>query len=458
MIVSLKQILLILRARISLAIAVGLLAIAAALLLNEFMPGTYSATTSLVVDVRSRDPVAALFMPGSVATQIEIINSRRVAQKVVKILQLDENAELKEQWQEVAGGNVALADWLADSLLRGLSVRPGRDGNIIHIDYKARDAAFAAAAANAFAQAFVEATIELKVEPARQYSRWYEGQEKLLRENLEKAQAALSRFQQEKGIVGRVEAVDTETSRLAALTAQLAAVQEQNADSRSKQRQKGAGTLPEVMQNSVVAALRSDVARMEAKLQEASGNLGTNHPQYRRMESELAELKARLEAETRFVASGFAASGSVGKEKEGEIRAAIEAQKKRLLKLQGDRDQLAVLQRDVDAAKQAHDAVTTRLSQASLESQANQANVSVLTPAIEPLSPSFPKPWRAVLLLALALGVACGVGAAWGIEMLDRRIRSVEDLAEMLQVPVLGLIEDGRASRRLEHRRPLALR
>jgi len=283
-----RQILLIVQARIKLALAVALATVATALLLNDYMPGTYTATTSLVVDVRSRDPIAALFMPGNVGTQIEILTSRRVAQKVVAALRLDESAEVKERWEEATSGSVTLQNWLADSLLRALNVRPGRDGNIIHIDFKARDAAFAAAAANAFAQAYVDATIELKVEPAKQYSRWFEGQEKLLRENLEKAQAVLSRFQQEKGIVARVETLDTEAGRLAALTAQLAAVQEQNAESRSKQRQKGAGALPEVMQNSVVSALRSDIARMEAKLQEASGNLGTNHPQYRRMESELA--------------------------------------------------------------------------------------------------------------------------------------------------------------------------
>ena len=212
------------------------------------------------------------------------------------------------------------------------------------------------------------------------------------------------------------------------------------------------------MQNPAIVALRSDIARMEAKLSEASGNLGTNHPQYRRMQSELAEMKANLEAETRLVTSGIQTSGSVGKDKEAVIRAAIEAQKKKLLELKGDRDQLAVLQRDVDAAKQAYDAVTTRLNQASLESQATQANVSVLTPAIEPRTPSYPKPLRLILLVSILVGAAAGAAAAVGLEMLDRRVRSVDDLGEMLQVPVLGVIEDARRRRWLGGRRPLALR
>jgi len=455
---NLQQMLLALRARYKIALLVLLASVAAVLVVNERLPSVYTATTSLIVDVRSRDPVAALFMPGSVATQVEIINSERVALKVVRLLRLGEDTERRQQWQKATGGAGTFERWLASSLVGSLNVRPGRDGNILHIDFKAKDPLSAAAVANAYAQAFIDATIELKVEPAKQYSRWFEDQGKLLRENLEKAQSHLSGFQQQKGIVARDEALDTETARLTALTAQLTAIQEQNADARSKRRQGDTRTLPEVMQSSVVTSLRGDIARMEAKLKEASGNLGTKHPQYVRMESELAEMKARLEAETRHVASGVSTSGAIGKDKESEIRAAIEAQKRKLLELKGDRDQLAVLQRDVDAAKQAYDAVTVRFNQASLESQATQANVSVLTPAVEPLAPSFPKPLRIIVLMAVVLGAVLGVGAALGIEMLDRRIRSVDDLGEMLQVPVLGVIEDGRGRRRLGYRRPLALR
>lgn len=455
---TLQQVLLVLRARYKIALYVTLICVAAALLANERLPRVYTATTALVADVRSRDPVAALFMPGNVATQMEILVSDRVAQKAVKILRLDEQPGYRLRWQEATGGVGRLEQWIGALLLRNLDVRLGRDGTIMHVDFKAGDPVFAAAAANAFAQAYIDATIELKVEPARQYSRWFEDQGKLLRENLEKAQARLSSYQQQKGIVARDETLDNETARLAALTAQLTVIQDQNAESRSKQRLQGSRTLPEVLQNTVVAGLRSDIARLEGKLKEASGNLGTNHPQYRRMESELAELKANLEAETRLVSSGFTASTSVGRDKEAEIRAAIEAQRKKLLNSKGDRDQLAVLQRDVDAAKQAYDAVTVRLSQANLESQATQANVSVLSPAVEPLTPSFPKPLRVILLLSLVAGAVLGIGAALWIESLDRRIRSVGDLAEMLQVPVLGVIDGGRKRGRLSYRHPLALR
>jgi uncharacterized protein involved in exopolysaccharide biosynthesis len=199
----------------------------------------------------------------------------------------------------------------------------------------------------------------------------------------------------------------------------------------------------------VVAGLRSEIAKQEAKLQETAVNLGKNHPQYVRMQSEVAALKQKLESEMKLVTSGFTISRSIGTDKEAELTAAIAAQKRKLLKLKNERDQLAVLQRDVDSAKNAYDTVSKRYTETTLASQATQANVTVLSPAIVPLTPSFPKPLDKMLAMAVGLGLFLGLGAAFGLEMLDRRIRTVEDLAEVLQLPVLGEISRARQPRRL---------
>lgn len=462
---NLRQVLLLLRARYKIALLVMCLTVAGAVAVSTQLPKQYIASTSLVVDVRNRDPIAAMLIPGSMGTQLDIIKSDHVAQKVVSILGLDENPTVKAQWRKATDGKGQIAAWLAKLLQAHLAVKPGGDSNVINIEYKAEDPAFAASVANAFAQAYIDATIELKVEPARQYARWFAQQGKALREKLEQAQARLSSYQREKGIVSKDERLDTETAKLAALTSQLTVIQEQTADARSKQQSAGsAGALPEELGNSVIAGLRTSIAQKEASLKEAAVNLGTNHPQYRRMESELAELKLKLAAETQHVRGSYSASRVVGKDKEKELRAAIEAQKKKLLKLGSERDQLAVLQRDVDAAQQAYDAVTTRYNQTSLESQATQANVSVLTPAVPPVTPSFPKPLPQMVVLGILLGAILGLGAAFLIEMVDRRIRSAEDLAEMLQLPVLGVVQHARRPRRPRRpalsrpRAPLALK
>jgi len=456
---DLFRLLLILRARYKAALLVAFVVLVAVTAASQLLPKQYTAETTVMVDVRSPDPVTTVLLPptmipGNMSTQLEIIGSDLVARKVVRIMKLAESPAVKEMWLEATAGSGKLEDWMSALIQRGLKVSPSRDSNIITISYRGGDPTFVAAVANAYAQAYIEASIELKVEPARQYASWFSEQAKVLRENLESAQARLSEFQQKRGIVVTEEALDYELARLSDLSSRLTAAQGETRDAQSKVRPGGRSgdTLPEVMQDSVVAGLRSNIAQLEAKLKEAAGNLGVKHPQYQRMESELAELKKRLEAETSHVASGYSASSAVGKAREAELRAAIEAQKTKLLDMKRERDEIAVLARDVEIAKRAYEAVTNRLNQTNLESQANRTNVVVLAPALEPLQPTFPKPLAQTLLFAIVVSIVFAGACVFGLEMLDPRVRSADDLAEMLQFPVLAVI------RRSERRGRLLLR
>lgn len=446
-----QQFLLILLARKKITFFALLATVATAVAVSLLQPKQYTAGTDVVVDVKSPDPIAgmvlpALAMPGYMATQVDIINSDRVAQKVVKLLKLDQNPEVQQDWQEATEGKSRIDVWLGGLLQKKLDVKPSRESNVIAIKFKANDPQFAAAVANAFAQAYIDATIELKAEPARQYSQYFEAQMKQRRDALEEAQAKLSKYQKEKGIVGTDERLNYENQKLNELQTQLVIAETQSADTQSKQRTGGSDTLAEVMQSPLINQLKADIARTESKLQDLAGNLGKNHPQYQRQEAELASLKQKLAAETRQVTAAVGTASRVSKEKEAELRAAIEAHKKRILQLKAQRDEASVLLRELESTQRAYDLVAQRLTQTNLESQSTQTNVSVLTPAVAPIEHSSPK----LLLntaLAIFLGTLLGVGAALLMELLDRRVRSAEDIAEALNLPVLATI-DGRAKKR----------
>jgi polysaccharide biosynthesis transport protein len=439
---NLQQFLRVLRARKFVVLLTLSTTVAVTVALSLLLPAQYKATTAVLVDVKSPDPIAgvvlpALIMPGYMATQVDIIASDRVARKVVKTLRLAQSPQVQQDWQDTTQGKGDIEVWLAELLQKKLDVKPSRESNVISITYKATDPGLAAAVANTFAQAYIETNIELKVEPARQYAGWFEGRSKELRGNLEKAQARLIAYQQEHGIVASDERLDTETIKLNELQGQLVLVLSQNADSSSKRASGGGDTLPEVMQSGVVQQLKSDIARNEAKLQDMAGNLGANHPQYQRAESELAMLKQKLAEETRRVSSAIDTAGRISKGKEGEIRASIETVKKRILDLKKGRGEIGVLMQEVETAQKAYDAVSLRVNQSNLESQTQQTNVAVLSPAVEPVDPSFPKLFLNIAL-AIFLGTMLGIGAALLRELVDRRIRSREDIEQMLNLNVLA--------------------
>lgn len=450
-----QQFLLILRARARVILLTLAGTVLTTLIVSLIIPKQYTGTASILVDTKAVDPLTgtllpAQMLPGYVATQVDIITSPRVGQRVVKMLKLDTNESVLADWREATEGKVPVEVWLAEQLAKKLDVKPSRESSVIDISYTGAEPRFASVLANAYAQAYIDTSLDLKVEPARQSAAWFSDRSKALRANLEKAQSALSSYQQEHGIVAADERIDFETARLNELSTQLAIAQGSSADSASRNRQAtgtSSDTIQEVIQNPLIQQLRADVVRQEAKLKDLSSQLGKNHPQVERAEAELASLREKLNSETRRVTQSVGSTARVNVQRESELKVAIEAQKKKVLELKKQRDDVAVLQRDVESAQKGFDAVAQRFTQSSLEGQSSQTNIVMLTPASDPIEPSRPK---IVLntLIAIFLGTLLGVGAALVLELLDQRVRSADDLAQMLELPVLGIIPIGGAQKR----------
>jgi polysaccharide biosynthesis transport protein len=444
---TLHQFLLLLQARWRVALFIPLVAILAALAVSLVLPKKYTAQTAVLVDIRSPDPVAGAAVSGVVApsymaTQVDIIAGDRVAQRVVKALRLDENPDIKEQWMSATQGRGSMEAWLVDSLQQSLDVRPSRESNVINITYKGNTADSAAETANAFAQAYLDVNLALKTEPARLYAVWFEEQTKASRVKLEDAQARLSNFQQKAGIVSSDERTDYETAKLGELSSQLTAVQGETTDSQSKRAGRG-DTVAEVMQSPLINSLKTDVAKLESKVQEMSVNLGANHPSRQSAESELASVKSRLASETARISASIETTYRVGKDRERELQGAVGAQKTRVLALNKQRDELNVYRRDVEAAQRAYENVSQSASQTRLQSLTNQTNAVRLNTAVAPLLPSSPKILMNLLIAAFG-GTFLGVAVALLLELANRRVRSPEDLSQMLDLPVLASISSSR--------------
>lgn len=413
-------------------------------------PRMYTATASVVADVKP-DPVSAMFMqsavtPAYIATQVDVIRSERVALRVVRNSGLAENAETRAQWLKATKGEGKIDVWLASSLRPGLEVKPSMQSAIIEVSYKAEDPRLAASMANAFVQAYIEVTLDLKVDPARQYRSFFDTRAKEARERLEGAQAKLSAFQKENGIIATDERLDVENTRLTELSTQLVTLQGLSAESSSRQTQAATSgdRLQEVLSNPVIGSLKSDLSRAEAKLQELNSRYGDNHPQVVEARANIAELKSRVEAEVKRVTGGVGVAASINRAREADVRASLEAQRGKLLRMKALRDEGSVLLRDVENAQRAYDAIQTRLTQTNLESQTTLSNVNILTQAEVPLSPSSPKTYLN-LLMSVFIGTVLGLLAAIGHELLDRRLRSAQDLTLMADLPLLGVIPGANA-------------
>jgi len=452
---NLGNVIAVLRARWLPAVLAFALVLGAAVAYTVLAPKMYTATSTLVIDIKP-DPVSSMLYGGAASpammnTQVEVIRSDRVAMRVVRNLKLTEVPEIRKLWEKISKGDGTIENWLVEFMLKNVDVQVARAGsNVVNVAYRGTEPQFVATIANAFVQAYLETAVELRVDPAREYSGFFGKQVDEARAALEAAQLRLSKFQQAQGIIATDERYDVEMSRLNMLSQQLVSLQALSGESSSRQAQvaTNANNLSEVLTNPLVAALKTDVNRAEAKVQELSARYGDKHPQVVEARATLNEQRARLAAETRNVTGGVSVSARIDRAREGQVRASLEEQRAKVLRMKEVRDQSSVLARDVENAQRSYDLLLNRYNQSNLESQNRQSNAAMLARATPPGAPSSPKV-AANLMIGIFFGIAVGLGVAFSLEQFDKRIRVPSDAISALGLPVIGIMPTPTIGRRM---------
>jgi len=451
------QFLLALRGRIWLFLALLAATVVAAIGVTILLPKSYEATVSILVDNRDEQVINSQTQParqqlGYMQTQVDILQSPRVARQVAQDLKLDQSPQVRAAWQK-AGSRGTLDDYIAQGLLTKLKVDVSQS-SVVSVTYAASDPRFAAAVANAFAKAYVDTTLNLRVAPTRDAAVWFEGQLKDLRKEFENAQAKLGAFQREKGILATDEHADVEQAKLNQLAAESLRATEATYGAST-----GGDATPEVIANPLVSTLKGQLLAAESKLHEMSTRLGPNHPDYIQQQAEVQALRERVSQETHRVIASVGGGYARNRARDAALKADLAAQRKKVEDMRDARNESLVLQRDVDTAQKAYEAALARQYVNKVESGARQTNVTILDPAAEPTFPSRPKvPLN--IALGFFVGTILGLAAVFLLEILDRRVRSDPDLdAVMLgmDVPLLGTLHTWQPTRLLGGDEPRAL-
>lgn len=442
----------------------GLIVFAGILVSVFNWPKTYSATARLLIDPRPSDAISGMpaqsqMSPNFLTTQVDVIQSSRVAAKAIELMKLESSAVAQDRFKSEANANQTFVQYYAEQMQRGITVKPNRDSNVIDVSYRAGDPVFAAQVANAFARAYINTNLELRVQPAKEFAEWFESRFQAVRSQMKDTQRRHSDLQRKAGITSADERLDVENARLQELSSQLVALQSQLSDSerRSSTAKKSQqvflgsssqdqASIPEVMNNPLVQTLKSDLARAEARRAELAEQLGKRHPQMVRMDGEIDQLKAKLGSELNVATGTVDRQLEINRGRESTLRQALSDQKEKVLRIKRDRDELAGLSRELESSQRAHDVVSSRLNQTTLESQSSTPNVVLLDEAVVPTNPISPRTGLG-LLMALALAPLVALFSVIIHEAIDKRIRSARDLEEIDGIKVLCIVGDGRASR-----------
>jgi len=146
-------------------------------------------------------------------------------------------------------------------------------------------------------------------------------------------------------------------------------------------------------------------------------------------------IRAEIDAVKKSVETSY--QGLLGQQK--SIHAKLEQTKKDVLDLQGRSIRYNILKRDVDTDRSIYNSLLQRLNEVGVTGGTGANNIAVVDRAEIPSAP-FKPDLRQNLIIAMLLGLIGGVALAFFLEHLDDTIRTPEDMEQITQLPVLGVV------------------
>jgi succinoglycan biosynthesis transport protein ExoP len=182
--------------------------------------------------------------------------------------------------------------------------------------------------------------------------------------------------------------------------------------------------LPSVAAVPVVAGLRQELADKESRF---------------RADSQLNGLRESLNQALVNAGKMVVKSYESAKATEDKLAAALKEQEQAALELNKIAIPYNVLVREQESDRALYESVLKRMKETNVTKNVEDNNIRVIESPLVAAKPAKP---RKLMILALALlgGLVVGSGLVIGMDMTDRSIRSVNEVEEVLGLPVLTLV------------------
>jgi succinoglycan biosynthesis transport protein ExoP len=329
------------------------------------------------------------------------------------------------------------------------AVAAGRAGQgyIIGISVTSVDPARAAKLANAVADAYVVEKLDARFDAAKRASAWLSDRLVDLRKQLRESEEAVAKFRSENGFVQSGANVTLNQQQLSELNAKLVAARSEVAEKKARVdllrsiEQKGGNvqSLPDLPNTSAITALRQQDATLSQKEADLLARYNAGHPLVVNVRAERRDVQRSIEAETQRMVANIKNDYELAKARSD----AIERTVREVTGQTGIDDRTAITLRELERTaavnKNLFEDFLQRAKITSEQSTFEAREARVITPALPPGGPSYPKKSQ-FMTLALIFGVFFGVGGAVAKDKLNGGFATPRQIEDMLQVPLLSSV------------------
>lgn len=445
----------------------------------------YSTGASVIIDVRETNVVdfGSVFSglaPDSavVDTEVEIIRSRSLAEKIVRKLNLVESPEFNPALREP--GTVDQIKGLVTSTLTNVIGGRGDEGSTssgemtaaeaeraetdavvstllaktgayrigttygIQITADSHDPVLAAAIANEIADQYLVEQLDAKFEATRRANSWIEDQLSDLRVELNEAESLVEAYRSASGLFATGATTLNEqqmtdlNAQLIVQRADLAEREARLASIRSLAQSGGSADVSgEALQSPVINELRRQQAEINREKADLENRYLPNHPEIQRISREFANTNAQIETEIRRIVSNLESEVTISRQRLNSLERNLSSMRATLAENNRASVRLRELERNAEASRTTYETYLERYKQIDDQEDLAQADARILSQATVPGAPSFPKT-SLNLVIGIILGGMLGALVVIVIESLNSQISTGEDIESNFKVPFLG--------------------
>lgn len=462
-------------------------ALVATLVALHVVESRYTARTLLTIEGRESNVVdleaVMVGLSGDAETlrsEVEVIRSRGLIQKLVDRLQLGLYPEFNEMLREQGLVRGAVGDgltWIGkvtglstdgfefaeagrtsdgdalrarvvDEVLIRLDVGIIRKSRVVAIDFTSADPAISAQAANALADLYIVEQLESKFEATERATNWLNDRVSSLREKVEASENAVELFRKDSGLL-QSEGTTITSQQVSELNTQLVLARTARAEAEARLGQierlvesaGGVESVAEVFDSPLIQSLREQETELRRKTAELSTEYGELHPKMINARAEVLEHQEKIKLEVSKIIKGLANEVDIARARETTMESSLGSLKREVSSANSSEVQLRALEREANADRMLLETFLSRFKETSEQQDPGlqEADARVISRAAVPRKPSWPNK-IAVLATVLLAALVGGIGLVFVIEQLDQGFRSGQQIERATGVPSLGLV------------------
>ena len=392
-------------------------------------------------------------------TQIDVLNSRTMALRVARSLNLIGNEEFFAEMNTKLPENTGAVDYnksLTEATIKlvkdNIAISLPRNSRVVSISFESPSSELSARIANAYAENYIAYNLQRKYNSSEYAREFLSDQLAEAKTRLEASEEALNAYARSAGLIitdtpgektaetGRSQSLNSSSLVLTNSALVDAATDRAEAEARWQAvRNVAPLSIPEVLANPAVQDLLKDRAAAEAALRQERSRHLDEHPNVLMLREQVAELDQQVDALASQIKRSIFLQYQSAQRRENEIESQVNQFRNVNEREQDLGVQYGILSRETETNRVLYEGLLQRYKDISAAAGIATNNVSMVDEATPPVYPSSPN-----LLINLALALVGGILFAGGLvllrEQLDDTIRVTEDLEFKLGLSPLGVV------------------